>query len=78
MASHNDKNTSKRCKVAAKDSKFNGGVLTKMREVVYGSDTRKEVRDTLQYADRLRNNDELMRAAEEKRLRKRMRQIKIK
>ena len=48
--------------------KWNGPTLTSMRETASSMKTRVEISKTLDYADRMRNDDALLSGAEQKRL----------
>lgn len=50
--------------------KFFGSALTHMREVAFGNNTRFAIKDTVDRAERMRDDDALISQAEEKRKRK--------
>lgn len=60
------------------DSKINSPAMISMRESAWGWKARSEVRDTLEHADRLRDDAGLLTAAEVKRLRKQAKALKLK
>lgn len=61
----------KRKTYQAKDKMF-APTLTHMREVAFGKEAQLHVHKTLDRSERMRNDEEMLRLAEEKRLRKAM------
>lgn len=61
----------KRKTYQAKEKMF-GTTLTHMREVAFGKEAQLQIHKTMDRSERLRNDEELLRLAEEKRQRKAM------
>ena len=56
--------------------KIGGGLLTHMRRVAFGPETHFAIKDTMDRAERMRDDDKLLSDADAKRLRKRANRIK--